>query len=495
MRVLLLATAVAGTTLGVSGTSRVPTPSSLLLDERCRPTTIGNADSLIRHSIAAVGLDRTVGKVRVATNIDVISMKFQSDRMYPPYLRRTVNLTTNVDWEKGIVRTEQTAGQMTVASVTDGVQRVMYTPRGAQLVELRQPNLADDRALDPWIVLADWRNASGLRVTSECFYRDYWRTVVSRGNGATAEKLYLDNKTGIPIKLDRQDPDFLWGDVHAEYLWSIWTPAGDAVAPQFTFRMVDGEVDYERITQNYKVIPRDSAAGKFDIAPDAAPIRRQTVPPPPDTVRVSANTFALVTPSYTNVVTLQRDTVFVLDAQTSAARAQQDSVWIGKLFPGKHPIVLVVTDLAWPHIAGVRYWVALGTPVVSHRASKAFLQQVVDHRWTVEPDLLEKRRSSARLTFKAVDDKLDLGGGAVRLRAIDGVGSEGAVMAYMPSDRFLYAGDYIQPGGPGSVSAVYAREVRAAVQRAGFTPDRFVAMHMKLSQWLDLERIAQRGDN
>ena len=68
-------------------------------------------------------------------------------------------------------------------------------------------------------------------------------------------------------------------------------------------------------------------------------------------------------------------------------------------------------------------------------------------------------------------------------------------MAYMPSDRFLYAGDYIQPGGPGSFSAVYAREVRAAVQRAGFTPDRFVAMHMKLSQWLDIERIAQRGDN
>ena len=463
--------------------------------EQCRASAIHNADSLVKHSIEAVGVDRTTGKVRVATNTDVISMKFQSDRMYPPYLRRTVNLTTNVDWESGTLRTEQTAGQTTVANVTDGKRRVMYTPRGAQLLDVRQANFADDRAIDPWAVLADWRNASGLRVSGECFYRDYWRTVVSRGTGATEEKLYLDKKSGIPIKLDRRDRDLLWGDVHAEYLWSIWTPAGDAVAPQYAFRIVEGELDYERITKDYKLIPRDSAAGKFDIAADAAPIRPQTSAPPPDTVRVSANTFVLVTPAYTNVVTLQRDTVFVLDAQMSAARAQQDSVWIGKLFPGKHPIVLVVTDLAWPHIAGVRYWVALGTPVISHRASKEFLQKVVDHRWTIEPDLLEKRRSSARLTFKAVDDKLDLGGGAVRLRAIDGVGSEGAVMAYVPSDRFLYAGDYIQPGGPGSFSAVYAREVRAAVQRAGFTPDRFVAMHMKLSQWLDIERIAQRGDN
>ena len=374
MKTLMLAAALG--TVAIRETpsvpySRVPIPAT---DERCRPTTIGNADSLIKHSIAAVGLDRMMAKVRTATHTDVISMKFQSDRMYPPYLRRTVNLTTSVDWEKGALRTEQTAGQATIANVTDGVRRVVYSPRGAQLLDVKQANLADDRALDPWMLLADWRSASGLRVSGECFYRDYWRTVVSRGSGPTEEKLYLDKKTGVPIKLDRRDRDFLWGDVHAEYLWSIWTPAGDATAPQFAFRIVEGELDYERITQNYKVISRDSAAGKFDIAADAAPIRPQTAPPPPDTVCVSANTFVLVTPAYTNVVTLQRDTVFVLDAQTSAVRAQQDSVWIGKLFPGKHPIVLVVTDLAWPHIAGVRYWVALGTPVISHRASKEFLQ-------------------------------------------------------------------------------------------------------------------------
>jgi glyoxylase-like metal-dependent hydrolase (beta-lactamase superfamily II) len=493
MRLFVIATALAAA-VAATAESRVPSPASQSIDDRCRPTKIGNADSLVKHSIDAIGVERTAGKVRVGPTTDVISMKFQSDRMYPPYLRRTVNLTTAIDWETGAARSEQAVGQNTMAFVSDGARRVMYSPRGAQLVNAQAINFADDRALDPWTVLADWRRATGLRVIGECFYRDYWRTVVARGSGPTEQKLYLDAKTGYPIKLDRRDLDNLWGDVHAEYLWSIWAPVGDAVAPQFAYRIVEGELDYERIARNYRVVPRDSA-GRLDIAADAAPIQPSPMLAPPDTVRVSANTFVLVTPAYTNVVTLQRDTVFVLDAQTSAARAQQDSVWIGKLFPGKHPIVLVVTDLAWPHISGVRYWVALGTPVISHRASREFLQKVVDHRWTVEPDLLEKRRASVRLTFKAVEDKLELGGGAVRIRAIDGVGSEGAVMAYVPSDRFLYAGDYIQPGGPGSFSAVYAREVRAAVQRAGFTPDRFVAMHMKLSQWLDVERIAQGGDN
>jgi hypothetical protein len=474
--------------------SLINPPSHSAPDERCRPSPLRNADSLVRASIAAIGLDRVAGNVRVASATDVVSMKFQSDRMYPPYLRRTATPTVSADWERGAQRTEQTFGQVTAAYVTDTARRVLYSPRGAQLAPMRQANAADERALDPWMVLADWRAARDVRIVGECRYRDYWRTVLARRTEAGEERLFIDTKTAFPIKLDRRDRDMLWGDVHAEYLWMIWAPAGDAVAPQYTYRMVDGETDHERIVQRFRMVPRDSA-GRLDIASDAAPAPPRAAPPPPDTVRVSASTYALVTPSYTNVVTLQRDTVFVLDAQTSAEHAQQDSVWIGRLFPGKHPIVLVVTDLAWPHIAGVRYWVALGTPVVSHRASREFLQQVVDHRWTVQPDLLEKRRATTRFTFRAVEDRMDLGGGAVRLRPIDGIGSEGAIMAYIPSDRFLYAGDYIQPGGPGSFSAVYAREVRAAVRRAGFTPDRFVAMHMKVGTWDDVEHIASRGGN
>src|SRR5689334_7341978 len=470
------------------------TTSTSSTPEQCRSSPLHNADSLLRASMAAIGLDRTAGRVRVSAATDVVSLKYESDRMYPPYLRQASTVTVSTDWERGIQRAEQTLGPNKIAYVSDSARRVLYSPRGAQLVPSRQVNSADDRALDPWMVLADWRSARDLRVAGECVYRDYWRTVIARGTGATEERLFIDTKTAFPVKLDRRDRDLLWGDVHAEYLWSVWAPAGDPLAPQFAFRMAVGETDHERIVDQYAISPRDSV-GRLDIAADATPAPTAQSPPPPATVRVSVTTYVLVTPSYSNVVTLQRDTVFVLDAQTSAERAQQDSVWIGRLFPGKHPIVLVVTDLAWPHIAGVRYWVALGVPVFSHRAAREFLQQVVDHKWTVAPDLLERRRARVRLDFRPVDGTVNLAGGAVRLRPIDGIGSEGAVMAYVPSDRFLYASDYIQPGGPGSFSAEYAREVRAAVQRAGFTPDRFVAMHMKLGQWTDIERIAVRGAN
>ena len=64
-------------------------------------------------------------------------------------------------------------------------------------------------------------------------------------------------------------------------------------------------------------------------------------PTAPDTVRVGAHAFLLVNAGYTEAVALVGDTVWVLDATQGEERAQQDSAWIGKLFPGRHPVAVV----------------------------------------------------------------------------------------------------------------------------------------------------------
>ena len=476
--------------------SAVPTSLAALLalasaamPPECRPTTAADPQAIIERAVVALGLPSVGTGVRTSTGTDVVFMAYQSDRMYPPYLWAASEMRLAMDWSRGLLRAEQGTPPNTVAFLSDSAHRAAVSPRGAMLLPRRQPLLLDERAMDPWTVLADWRGASNIRVAEECRYRDYWRIVLERTTADGAERLYLDPTTGMPIKLERREPHYLWGDVSAEYLWSIWSPVkgSQALAPRFAFRLVDGETDQQRALDKYAVVAPDSA-GALAIPASATPA---PAPPAvnPDTVRVTANTFLLVTRAYTNVVSLQRDTVFILDAQTGAERGQRDSVWIGKLFPGRHPIVLVVTDLAWPHIAGVRYWVGQGATVVSHLASRAFLQRVVNKKWTLHPDQLEQRRGKIRYIFRPVNDSVSLAEGAIQLRPIDGAGSEGALMAYFPDGRFLYAGDYIQGGGPNGFAATYAREVAAAVTRAGFAPERFAAMHVPLTNWSLLARF------
>jgi hypothetical protein len=184
--------------------------------------------------------------------------------------------------------------------------------------------------------------------------------------------------------------------------------------------------------------------------------------------------------AYNEVVVLERDTVFLLDATMSDARARQDSSWIARLFPGPHPVVVVVTDLAWPHIGGVRFWVARGATIVSHAINRSFLEQIVERRWTRNPDVLETVRATSRFRFRAVTDSASLAGGRLRVHAIDGIASEGALLAWHSPSGFLWAGDFIQDvSGP----SLYATEVLRAVERLGLSPVRAAAEHVPPFDW------------
>jgi hypothetical protein len=305
--------------------------------------------------------------------------------------------------------------------------------------------------------------------------------VLQRGD----EKLYLTQSDAVPIKLERVEPHYLFGQVRAEYIWNTWwVVRGGGLYPFAAFRQFDG-VTYERVgvvQGAMQLVPADSAPR---LAPPAvAPMAEKLTidAPATDTVRVDDRTFLLVTRAYTETVTLQRDTVFLLDATSGESRARQDSAWIDKLFPGRHPVVLVVTDLAWPHISSVRFWVARGATVVSHRLSEPLIRRVVDRRWTLEPDALEKARATAKLRFRPVSDSLRLAGGDVVVHAMRGNSTEGALAVWLPRGKFLWAGDYIQndPGSP------YYFDVVGTARALGIEPERTGAQHIRLTNWTDV---------
>jgi hypothetical protein len=200
--------------------------------------------------------------------------------------------------------------------------------------------------------------------------------------------------------------------------------------------------------------------------------------------KVAANLYLLSNPGYTEGLALINDEVYVFDATQGEDRAHQDADQIAKLFPGQHKVNVVVTDLAWPHIAGVRFWVSRGATIIAHAAARDFLQKVVDRNWTLAPDTLQLQRNKSpvagRLDFFAINQTTDFAGGRVRLAPIDGIGSEVALMVYLPEEKFLWASDYIQTLDQ---PTLYAGDVLRAAQRAGFLPERVAAEHLALTDW------------
>lgn len=456
----------------------------------CRPAS-GDPAELLDRGIATTGM-RDLGRPALGLRVaDIVAQDFQSDRPYPPFLQES---RTGTLWYFPATGLETSPGEALDPFGPRPLFTAWSTARGTWMARngswLPVPGLhrftSQTRPLNAWAVLAEWRADATVRITGRCTVRDFPRLRLTRTGPGGEERLYLEPGHGLPIQYERTeaDPHHLWGNQAVTYVYSNWFTAGRGLYPMSSFRLVDGAV---QVSRTAAPLPADSAPPTPPALADTVDLRRAAPPPEagPDTVRIGPATVALRTRYYTNVVTLVRDTIFLLDAQYSGEeRARQDSTWIATLFPGRHPVVLIVSDLAWPHIAGVRSWVAMGATVVAHRSAREFLTRVVNRRWSEAPDLLERRRSQARFRFVAVDDSLSLGGGAVRVYPINGIGSEGSLMTWLPNDRFLFPGDYVQ--GLAGPSMAYAAEVVAATRRVGLVPERFAAMHMGLTSWADL---------
>jgi hypothetical protein len=433
----------------------------------CRPAPEVDATTALRDALRAIGAtDRRpfVLHVRAA---DATVEDYQSERTYPPFF---LAFTSRESWYQPATGVLRVRGRITFPNGEFDPGETLSGPTATFS--------AGDSVRPAPAVHAD-------RV------RDYPRIVLQRTGPYGRERLALDPRTHLPVSLDREEPHYLWGQVSASYVYSNWDRSAGVALATSSFRVVDGAAEVSRTVASVNAMPADSAPNL------AVPAPQPVMPPglpaflrptPPDSVRVGAATRLLVNPGYREGVVLLGDTLYLLDATQGEERARADSAMIARLFPGHHPIVLVVTDVAWPHVAGMRYWVARGATVVSHWVSRPFLERVLARRWTRTPDLYERRRGNARFTFIPVDDSLSLAGGGLRIHAIDGLGGEGAVIVYVEGDRFLWASDYVQTVRQPST---YATDVWRAVQRAGFHPSRVAAEHLPVTDWSTVDSLAR----
>ena len=465
----------------------------------CKPAGVSNPAALLADAIRAIGAGSLKGRALHLRMTDATVQDYQSDRAYPPFF---LAFASRESWYQPATGVARFHGNLTFPGSEFDLGQTLSGPSATFVGgdTLRPAPTAHSaalvlRALDPWPVLYDWAASRKVTVLERCPVRDYPRIVLERAGPYGSERLALDPKTSLPVSLEREEPHYLW-QLSVAYVYSNWKQEGGFSIPSSSFRMVDGAAEVSRTVASSEAIPDDSTPSlRAPISPTAMMPEPPGFlrPTAPDSVRVGTATRLLLNPGYTEAVVLVDDTLYLLDATQGEARARADSAAIERLFPGRHPIVLVVTDLAWPHIAGVRYWVARGATVVSHRISRPFLGRVLERRWTRAPDLYERRRAAARFRFRPVDDSLVLGGGKLRIYPIDGISSEGGLMVYVEGDRFLWAGDYVQTVAEPST---YATEVWRAVRRAGIQPARVAAQHLPLTEWSTVDSLARssQGD-
>lgn len=445
--------------------------------------------AILARMFEVTGFSKNSDKILRWRDIQGVEQNYQSA---PPYVTVAYSRECWIDLKSGAERVSSQmvfpGGGEIAPVLTLLSRRAVYSLRDGKAAPA--PGSPGQRNLDLWAVLTDWRDAPDVRRARDEAYQGFSRTVLARKGEFGEERLFIETNSGLPLKLDREEPHYMWGQVHVEFTWAIWQRRGTALAPTAAARVVDGFKEITRTVKDFELVNREQAPD-FPVPVEespANPIPLYLQPLPPKRVDVSPHLFLSVNAGYTEAFALIGNTVYVLDATQGEARARQDLKLMREAFPGAHDVAVIISDTAWPHIAGLRFWVSQGATVLSHRTSREMLARAVERRWTRAPDLLEQRRGRASFNFVPIDDHLAREGRKLLLKAVEGTENDGAVMAFLPDEHFLWACDCIQDV---SRPATGTEEVWRSVRAMGISPSQVAAMHIPLTPWSTIERLVR----
>jgi hypothetical protein len=195
-------------------------------------------------------------------------------------------------------------------------------------------------------------------------------------------------------------------------------------------------------------------------------------------------------------VVKQTDGLVVIEGTTSGSYSKAVMALLQKKFPGIGIKAVVTTSDAWPHVGGMREYIASGTPIHALDLNVSILTRIAEAPRTFSPDTLSKAPRPP--VFRPVAAKTTLGSGDTRIELIPVRGEMGERMmvASLPGRNVLYSSDLIQPnrpGVPGFFMIGMVAEVDAAVRREGVTGIQTVfGMHLPPTPWTTVQEALRK---
>lgn len=474
---------------------------------------------VIAQAIAAMGGEARLTSLHSLT-LDTIGHAFaleQSERPEGPWLtvyqqtlevrdlehqRRWVQTQhrdwSSPQWSKPLAMV--TAGGM--AARTDGQRWAPATPADLH-------NSEEMLALAPERLLLTARAASDLHAMPEETQQRVPQQVLAFTWAGKPLRLFLNRWTHLPTMLEvvQDDPMGVWGDVVERRWYAYWTlETGGLMYPRQTSVERNGQPFTDDTVQVLKI---DEAADESKFAiPENVKTAFASAPPRPsgwaglqldESKAVAVNDWIVQLPGGFNVLLVrQPDGLVIIEATTSSAYSSAVLAAAEKRFPGVKIKALVTTSDAWPHMAGIREYVARGIAIYPLDWNVPILTSLIQSKRTFSPDTLQQQRKAP--VFRPVSGRTVLGAGETRLELIPVRGETGerAMLVWFPGAHLLYSSDLIQRSRAGGFfMPEMLTEVQAAVQRENIDGiERVIGMHLAPTPWADVIRAIHvaKGD-
>lgn len=473
------------------------------------------ADRLIQSAIDAMG--RSALEATQSLEIEYAGHAYameQSERPEGPFIIIYNQGRQLRDHAQSRLRTESSQRMIqtgswtpTATTIVDADTAVRVTAKGqvagspAQVAQAQRV-----LELSPERMLQTALKATDLAVAANVALHGMQHPAVSFTWRGSRVKLILNPHDALPAALEVTGPDPLfgmWGVVTETTYFSYWNLEPNGLRyPRQTDVYWNGITKSASLAASVKInptLPADAfeitadARKAFASAPPAGGFRTAKLDPA-RAVDLAPNIVQL--PGAWNVgVIRQPDGIVILEAPIASEYSAQVMDEVAKRYPGVTIKAVITTSDAWPHLGGVREYVARKIPIYALDLNRPILERLIAAPYGDAPDALAKAPVAPKFTWVTKTTSIGSGDTRIDLVPIRGENGERMMMAYFPAQKLLYASDEIQRLQNGSFfMPQYLLETKDAVQREKLAVTNVFGMHLPITPWQEIEKaLAANG--
>jgi glyoxylase-like metal-dependent hydrolase (beta-lactamase superfamily II) len=468
-----------------------------------------SAASLLHGALTAMGGEEKIRSLKTIHFTAVGHRNFleQSERPEGPYIIDYSSIEEWRDLEHGNWKQEAKArnvleeAERTVI-VSDGAAVLKVGPREVPASGEELQEAEDALAFSPERVLLRGLASPDLKRLPDLTLQDVPHNLVEFTQNGIPVRLFLNGETHLPTAVEwvKAYPYgifwSIWGDVTTRAYYSVWWLQEGIHYPLQVDVFRNGLPDRSSAITKLE-FNSTFAADALAITPagrDAFMARARTTaddrPLAPRPPQEPAPGILIFGGAWNTTIVRQADGIIVLEAPISSGYSSQLIVEAARRFPGVPIKAVITTSDAWPHIGGLREYVARGVPVFAVDRTQPLLLRFINAPRTRYPDALAKAPRKPKL--RLVSDKIVLGSGPNRMELypLRGETSERQMMVYFPEHKLLYGSDAFQKLSDGKYFIPQTvSEVAVAVEREHLAVENFFMMHMGITPWQDALQV------
>jgi len=475
--------------VGISSMASAQSPDSAMTLVTAGLSAMGGAQTL--HDLTGIHLQASV----VRNELE------QSERPEGPYILEVDQIEEWRDfkasaWKKISKLHVAMQPEFDMDAVVAGdVASLSYDGRPAPASGQQLQDAAEALALNPEHVLMTAAASPDLHTIPDTVLRSVPHHAIAFTWNKRLVRVYLNADTHLPTEVAWTCAYpygifwSIWGDVTTRVYYSFWWLQDGIHYPLQADIFRNGLHD-QTVTITKLEFDPSPKPGEFSIAPEArtafAAKAGKTIEDraPGQTMTELAPDILLIPGAWNTTIIRQDDGIVILEAPVSSGYSAKVIQLAKAKYPGMPIKAVITTSDSWPHIGGLREYVADGIPVYVLDRTIPLINRFLYAPRTEFPDHLAQKPTPP--TLLPVSGKTIVGSGPNRIEIypIHGETSERQMMVYFPEQKLLYGSDPFQELEDGKLFYPQTvSELSDAVAREHLTVERFFMMHIGPNPW------------